>query len=303
VLIIFSKHDSCTKPEPLIEPRHLLFSLALDEKRTSSNTSTWLLYTCTSEVLVKFTGYSSHKTGLSYRAASSRPRRRRKLAIGAVIRRGSQHATGRSARRRCRAAPPGCSDGRLRRGTPSARPIQAVAEYWAGSAGRHGGEPLRPAAPSSWPLRQARTPSSLVRPHACPAAPSGTRRHPPQKAVRLGRRVVCSLPNPCCSPDMALCSSHRAACDAQAHLCTCNHVTLMHNPALPKCSLYQLACCQTKHQCSIPLPPTNLRQIWATQSTSAESSAALSSPRDNHKTLDANVLEWTSNEEGNRKRM
>jgi len=178
VLIIFSKHDSCTKPEPLIEPRHLLFCLALDEKRTSSNTSTWLLYTCTSEVLVKFPGYSSHKTGLSYRAASSRPRRRRKLAIGAVIRRGSQHATGRSARRRCRAAPPGCSDGRLRRGTPSARPIQAVAEYWAGSAGRHGGEPLRPAAPSSWPLRQARTPSSLVRPHACPAAPSGTRRHP-----------------------------------------------------------------------------------------------------------------------------
>ena len=141
--------------------------------------------------------------------------------------------------------------------------------------------------------RTARMPCRAIR-HAPP---------PPQKAVRLGRRVVCSLPNPRCSPDMALCSSHRAACDAPAHLCTCNHVTLMHNPALPKCSMYQLACCQTKHQCSIPLPPTNLRQIWATQSTSAESSAALSSPRDNHKTLDANVLEWTSNEEGNRKRM
>ena len=56
----------------------------MDEKRTSSNTSTWLLYTCTSEVLVKFPGYSSHKTGLSYRAASSRPRRRRKLAEGAA---------------------------------------------------------------------------------------------------------------------------------------------------------------------------------------------------------------------------
>jgi hypothetical protein len=139
----------------------------------------------------------------------------------------------------------------------------------------------------------ARMPSRAIR-HAPP---------PPQKGVRLGRRVIYSLPNPRCSPDMALCSSHRAACDAPAHLCTCNHVTLMHNPALPKYSLYQLACCQTKHQCSIPLPPTNLRQIWATQSTSAESSAALSSPRDNHKTLDANVLEWTSNEEGNRKRM
>jgi len=173
LLIIFSKHDSCTKPEPLIEPRHQLFSLALDEKRTSSNTSTWLLYTCTSEVLVKFPGYSSHKTGLFLSCCffpSSPPSQTR--------RRGSQHAMGRSARRRCRAAPPGCSDGRLRRGTPSARPIQAVTEYWAGSAGRHGGEPLRPAAPSSWPLRQARTPSSLVRPHACPAAPSGTRRHP-----------------------------------------------------------------------------------------------------------------------------
>jgi len=298
VLIIFSKHDSCTKPEPLIEPRHLLFSLALDEKRTSSNTSTWLLYTCTSESLGEVSGIFQPQDRAFLSCCffpSSPPSQTR--------RRGSQHATGRSARRRCRAAPPGCSDGRLRRGTPSARPIQAVAEYWAGSAGRHGGEPLRPAAPSSWPLRQARTPSSLVRPHACPAAPSGTSRHPPQKAVRLGRRVVCSLPNPRCSPDMALCSSHRAACDAQAHLCTCNHVTLMHNPALPKCSLYQLACCQTKHQCSIPLPPTNLRQIWATQSTSAESSAALSSPREDHKTLDANVLEWTSNEEGNRKRM
>jgi len=298
VLIIFSKHDSCTKPEPLIEPRHQLFSLALDEKRTSSNTSTWLLYTCTSEVLVKFPGYSSHKTGLSYRAASSRPRRRRKLAEGAASMPWDAPPADDAAPLRL-AAPTAACAGELH---PLGQFRQSQSTGLAPPADTAASPSARPRPLPGRSDRRVRRAAWSDRTHAQPrhqahASP------PPQKAVRLGRRVVCSLPNPRCSPDMALCSSHRAACDAPAHLCTCNHVTLMHNPALPKCSLYQLACCQTKHQCSIPLPPTNLRQIWATQSTSAESSAALSSPREDHKTLDANVLEWTSNEEGNRKRM
>ena len=48
-----SIYDLCTKPGHFIGPRHLFFSLALDEKLTSSNASTWLVHTSTSKVFLK----------------------------------------------------------------------------------------------------------------------------------------------------------------------------------------------------------------------------------------------------------
>ena len=48
-----SIYDLCTKPGHFIGSRHLFLSLALDEKLTSSNASTWLVHTGTSKVFLK----------------------------------------------------------------------------------------------------------------------------------------------------------------------------------------------------------------------------------------------------------
>ena len=127
VAFLVSIYDLCTKPGHFIGPRHLFFSLAFDEKLTSSNASTWLVYTGTSKAFLK-----SLPSSLPLPAASSRPCRRRNRRAHEISRQTKRPPAhpGCSAGRRCRDAPPGRSDGCLHWAAPSggtpARPQQSV---------------------------------------------------------------------------------------------------------------------------------------------------------------------------------
>ena len=118
-----SIYDLCAKPGHFIGSRHLFLSLALDEKLTSSNASTWLVYTGTSKAFL-----------LLLRIPAA-------VAFGAL--------TKSPVKRRGQPSHPGCSAGRWYRDGPPApgSSIQwhacsarndspAGAGVWNGSAGR-----------------------------------------------------------------------------------------------------------------------------------------------------------------------
>jgi len=126
------------------------------------------------------------------------------------------------------------------------RPTAASPPTWSRPPPGCSGARLRRAAPSG----HAQGVDCLRLPTA-PSPPVAFTKWPPRRLLgapccQSAVAPYWSLPIPRCSPAITPWSSHRAAFDAQP--CTC------------KCSLYQLACYQTKHQCSIPLLPTNMRQ-------------------------------------------